>query len=80
LYRGTWADEQVGVKAPGSENTTTVFPPKTSSLATSRHSWFSRTRNRALGILSPSRFFNISIQLLISIKKLLETEPYIRRR
>jgi hypothetical protein len=35
LNRGTCEDEQVGVKAPGSENTTTVLPANMSLLVIS---------------------------------------------
>jgi hypothetical protein len=38
LKRGTWVEEQVGVKAPGSEKTTTVLPLKMSSVVTSTQS------------------------------------------
>ncbi len=38
LKRGTCVEEQVGVKAPGSENTTTVLPLKMSSVVTSTQS------------------------------------------
>ncbi|CPO20342.1 Uncharacterised protein [Bordetella pertussis] len=42
-------DEQVGVKAPGSENTTTVLFLKTSSVVTCFQALFSRTENVTLG-------------------------------
>ena len=38
--RGTWLDEQVGVKAPGREKRTTFLPAKISLLETSFHSLF----------------------------------------
>jgi hypothetical protein len=38
LKRGRWVLEQVGVKAPGSENTATVRPLKSASEVISFHS------------------------------------------
>ena len=51
-------EEQVGVKAPGSENTTTVFPANKSDVFTLFQSLFSRTRNVTSGTRLPSRFFS----------------------
>src|SRR5262245_3827896 len=57
LYRGTWVDEQVGVNAPGSENTTTVLPLKSSSVVSVFQSPDSvRVRKLAWGTFCPSRF------------------------
>ena len=59
LYRGTCDDEQVGVNAPGSENTTTDLPANTSSLVRSTHSCPRRVLNVTAGIFWPSKFLNI---------------------
>src|SRR5690606_1008459 len=58
LNRGTCDEEQVGVNAPGNENTTTVFPENTSSLVTSTHSLSCRVRNVTFGTRFPSLFSN----------------------
>src|SRR3954465_1056776 len=66
LYLGTCVEEQVGVKAPGRENTTTVLPLNMSSVVTFFQSPLSvRVRNVACGTACPSRFGSMS-QFLFS--------------
>ena len=55
LKRGRCVDEQVGVKAPGSEKTTTFLPAKISSLVTLAHSPLRRMRKLTSGTRCPSR-------------------------
>ena len=49
------------MKAPGSENTTTVLPLNSSSVLTLFHSLFWRTRKVTFGTRWPSRLFDIRI-------------------
>jgi hypothetical protein len=48
-------EEQVGVNAPGSENTTTFLPAKSSPLVTVFHSLFSQMRKATSGTRWPTR-------------------------
>src|SRR5674476_812657 len=59
LKRGRWVLEQVGVKAPGSANSTTVLPLNRASLLTFCHSPSTRIGNVTLGTFWPSRDFSM---------------------
>ncbi len=60
LKRGRCVDEQVGVNAPGSENTTTFLPAKMSALVTVVHSPLRRRRNVTSGTRWPSRLGSLA--------------------
>src|SRR5659263_81606 len=59
LKRGRCVLEQVGVKAPGSANSTTVLPLNNASLVTFCHSPLTRIGKVTSGIFWPSRDFSM---------------------
>ena len=65
LYRGKCEDEQVGVKAPGNEKTTTVLSLKISSLVRVVHSSFALNVNVTLGTFCCSLFSNIMAPFIV---------------